>query len=602
AFSPQFDDVAAAIWWAFLRLSDPGYLGDDEGVLLRTVSTVITVLGYVVFLGSLVAIMTQWLNETMRTLQSGLTPIAVRNHILILGWTNRTPTIVQELMLSEGRVARFLSRRGVRRLRIVILTDEVSRERMAELHETVGSRWREHRIILRSGTSLRMDHLRRVAYRNASVVIIPGADFLLGGAAVTDARVVKTIIALAPGDSGHSSRCPTVVAEVFDPHKRAIAENAYRGGEINVLSSDTFVSRLIAQNVRHRGLSYIYAELLSHGVGNEIYVRRLPEFDGRPFGECVSHVPHAIALGVVRPEGTRFVPYLNPGADFTIEKEDRLIFIAQSYDQCGPEDDERIEETETIAWKEGGGTVSNRRILVLGWSHKLMALLDEFGGYENERFQIDVLSRIPVDERTAALSDAATSDRVSVRHILGDYTVWDKLSSAQPSTYENVVFLASDWLDSEEESDARTVLGYVLLRSILEEADHRPELLIELMDPENARLFKRRLGEVIISPMILSHLLAHVALRGELNVVFSRLFGAGGAEFTFYRAGDVGLDGHPVGIRALRRAAAAKQQIVLGVRIRSEFNRTGGGVYLNPPPERRWILQPDDEIILLAEE
>ncbi|MBL8942201.1 MAG: hypothetical protein JNK45_03585, partial [Myxococcales bacterium] len=27
----NFDGPGDAIWWAFLRLSDPGYLGDDQG-------------------------------------------------------------------------------------------------------------------------------------------------------------------------------------------------------------------------------------------------------------------------------------------------------------------------------------------------------------------------------------------------------------------------------------------------------------------------------------------------------------------------------------------------------------------------------------------
>ena len=81
---------ATRIWWAFLRLTDPGYLGDDQGVFRRTVSTVITVIGYVLFLGALVAIMTQWLNQTLRQLESGLTPIARDGHVLVAGWTDRT--------------------------------------------------------------------------------------------------------------------------------------------------------------------------------------------------------------------------------------------------------------------------------------------------------------------------------------------------------------------------------------------------------------------------------------------------------------------------------------------------------------------------------
>lgn len=64
-----FAGPGEAIWWAFLRLTDPGYLGDDEGVVLRTLSTVVTVAGYVVFMGMLVAIMTQWLIRTVARLE-----------------------------------------------------------------------------------------------------------------------------------------------------------------------------------------------------------------------------------------------------------------------------------------------------------------------------------------------------------------------------------------------------------------------------------------------------------------------------------------------------------------------------------------------------
>ena len=67
----QFDSRGSAIWWAFLRLTDPGYLGDDQGTLLRFVSTVVTILGYVLFMGSLIAIMTQWLHSTITRLEKG---------------------------------------------------------------------------------------------------------------------------------------------------------------------------------------------------------------------------------------------------------------------------------------------------------------------------------------------------------------------------------------------------------------------------------------------------------------------------------------------------------------------------------------------------
>ena len=150
-----FEDGKSAVWWAFLRLTDPGYLGDDEGMARRSISAILTVLGYVLFMGSLIAILTQWLNQKIRDFERGLTPIFRRNHVLILGWTNRTPAIVEELMRAEGRVRRFLRRRGARRLHVVILAEDVSLERTIELRRTLGDLWKTGKITFRSGTPLR---------------------------------------------------------------------------------------------------------------------------------------------------------------------------------------------------------------------------------------------------------------------------------------------------------------------------------------------------------------------------------------------------------------------------------------------------------------
>ena len=47
----------------------------------------------------------------------------------------------------------------------------------------------------------------------------------------------------------------------------------------------------------------------------------------------------------------------------------------------------------------------------------------------------------------------------------------------------------------------------------------RPSVIVELLEPDNAELLGRSRGEVIVSPLIVSHMLAQVALRRELRVV-----------------------------------------------------------------------------------
>lgn len=367
ALTDAFAGPAEALWWAFLRLTDPGYLGDDEGLVLRTISTVVTVLGYVLFMGSLIAILTQALNRTMRRLESGLTPISMDSHFLILGWTNRTAAIVRELVLSEGRVRRFLLHRGGKRLRIVILAEEVSADLRQELRDLLGRSLKRTQIILRSGSSMRIEHLRRVDFTRAAAIILPGADYAMGGAQGADARIIKTLLSISKyGPVREQDAYPVVIAEIFDADKIPIAEQAYQR-PINVLAGDAFISRLIAQNVRHPGLSFVYAELLSHIHGNEVYVRAWPALAGMPFGSLAGAFPRAVLLGVVRPQGRHFHPLLNPPADLTVEAEDRLVMIARSYEEAAPmphfRPDASPAQPEAV---QEAATLARRRILVLG--------------------------------------------------------------------------------------------------------------------------------------------------------------------------------------------------------------------------------------------
>ena len=526
-----FDGNETAIWWAFLRLTDPGYLGDDEGLARRVISTVLTVLGYVLFMGSLIAIMTQWLNQKIRNFESGLTPIVRRNHILILGWTNRTPAIVEELMRSEGRVRRFLERLGARGLHVVILSEDVSLERTMELRRTLGPLWEARKITFRSGIPLRMEHLERVDFRNASAIILPGADFAYGSANESDTRIVKTILSIASqqGTDGNQS-LPLLVTELFDPSKVKMAQRNYRG-ILEILASDVFITRCMAQNLRHSGLSHLFHQILSHGHGNSIHIRTFESFAGSRFGDLAGASPKAILLGVVRLDGEGFRSILNPSGDLILESEDRLVFLAQAYEDC--EILKKLAPKQSLPQSQRMSHLqvkSKRRILILGWNHKVAALIKELDDYLHEQFEISILSLKSASEREAELGrQGIDRHRVKINHYEGDQTSPSDLAAIQPSSYDNVVVLGSDWLETQEESDARTIVGHLVLKDILEGATQKPELLVDLMDADNIGLFQDKNTEVLVTPMMVSHVLAQVALRRELNVVYAELFGAGGA-------------------------------------------------------------------------
>jgi ion channel POLLUX/CASTOR len=622
--SGTFQSLPEAVWWAFLRLSDPGYLGDDEGLFIRGVSTVLTVSGYVVFLGSLVAIMTQWLNATMARLESGLTPVTRTDHVLILGWNNRTVPVVEELLLSEERVRRFLRHHGARSLQIVILAEEVTPALRQDLREQLGELWDERRITLRTGSSLRTEHLERGDFRNAAVILIPGTDFGAGGSVNLDARTIKALLSIdaALGGTGRvgerdpdsnqgagvstNEQRPYVVAEIFDSRKRAVAKRAY-GGPLELVSSDAAIARLLAQNLRHPGLSHVYNELLSNGEGNEIYLPEAEELAGHPVEDLHAAFPRGVVLGVVRPEGHRIRPHLNPGPGFRVEAGDRIAVMARSWgDVRGPF--RRSPEPLPRGHRDSPSPhVGTRRILFLGWGHKAPALLRELSTYADQRFQVDVLAQLSPERRESQLQRYGLTDQqVQVRQLEGDYTVHSELLRLDPLSYDGIVLLGSDWLPTGPEADARTILGALLLQEITQKRERRPGILVELLDPENVTLLGRGGLEVVVTPVLVSHILSQVALRRELRAVFDELFTAGGAEVVFRPSDGLGLDGR-VGFTDLQRATCARGETLMGVRlIAGPTERSGegsggagaGGLFLNPSRDLRWPVEALEVVVL----
>ena len=60
------------------------------------------------------------------------------------------------------------------------------------------------------------------------------------------------------------------------------------------------------------------------------------------------------------------------------------------------------------------------------------------------------------------------------------------LEELEPAGYDSILVLASERASAEEEADANTASTYLMLQDLLPEGAERPNVLIELLDPDNA--------------------------------------------------------------------------------------------------------------------
>lgn len=581
-----------ATWWAFLRLTDPGYLGDDQGLWRRIVSTLLTISGTVLFMGALIAVMTQALDARISRLERGETPTVRSGHILVVGWTDRSVAIIRQFLLSEGRVGRFLRRRGQDSLHVVLLVEELSPAIQSEIAQRFGDLWDESRVTLRAGSRLRVDHLERAAFAEATAIVLPGTD-AASDFAGSDIAAIKTLLSIANHpDVVARTPPPRVVAEVFDSRKVPLASVAY-AGDLDVVPSDLHISRLIVQNLRNPGLSHVYGDLLTFRRGAEIYVRD-HQLAGLSVPEAAGRYQSAVLLGVVRREGDQRRTLLNPPADLRIQADDKLVVMATTFDDSEPlasGDPRPVREVQVL--EESPCT---RKVLVLGWSDKLPAMFAEMAAHRHETWLVTCASVVPVAEREALLSGfEPLPDRVRVEQIEADFTLIEVMRGLDPASFASVVLLGSDWLRSDEEADARSLVGYLTLRTVLGPEAEEPHILIEVSDPANAALFGDRSGEVVVSPLVVSNLLAHVTLRSEVLGVFDVLFSAGGPSFWFRAPGVYDLSGTRT-FQEVATVVRARGHVAVGLRPR-EGGRCGTP-FLAPPREQRIDLDTHDLVVM----
>ncbi|MDT8408239.1 MAG: hypothetical protein RQ741_01440 [Wenzhouxiangellaceae bacterium] len=589
-----------SVWWAFLRLTDPGYLGDDQGIWRRTVSTVLTVSGYVVFLGALVAIMTQWLIARMREFERGLAPVTLKNHVVIIGWTNRTLPLLRELIGNERSRRRFLDVCKTRKMKVVVLSEQGSALLGQALRADPLIGRASRALVLRYGSPLEEEAIHRAGCLNAAAVIMPGEFGRAGEMVSPDIQTIRALLSMDSRAARHGHPPPLVIAEIQDARRMETMRKAYRG-PLEIVPTDDTISRMLVQNLLHPGLSAFYREVLTAREGNEFFLRPAGRLTGATLKEVAGQFPRAIVLGVIRGGGPAPLPMLNAPGSQRLGPQDQLVLLAREVSDTQPSTarGSLLAPIERPAARLATAANKTRhRILLLGWSQRVPSLFFELASYTGLACEVDLVSVADPAMRQREIERYSEScARVGVRHIEADFLIAGEMEKLELSNYSAIFLLSSDRLDSVEEADARAIVGHRIIEGLLEEHPLRPQILLELADAANEGLVRTPGAETLVSPLVISHMLAQVALQREVRLIFDELFTVGGAELDLRVPGPAFL-GKAMSFQAMEAAVAARGETLLG------FQRDRPGeapqLLLNPPREQVFEVGDRDRLCILT--
>jgi len=571
---------AEAFWQSFMRTLDPGTVAGDEGWSFRVLSILVTI-GGILILSTLIGTLTTGLEAKLVELRKGRSKIIEQDHTLILGWSSKIFTIVSELIIANE---------NQKSPRIVVMADKdkVWMEDQLRIHI---SDHKNTKIICRTGSSLDMGDLDVVDPHSARSIIILSPNNEL-----PDISVIKTVLAITKNPS-RREKSYHIVAEITDPTNLAAADLVGRDDATFIYSAD-LIAQVTAQACRQSGLSVVYTELLDF-AGDEIYFKEEPGLVGKTFKDAIFAYEKSSIMGFIDSCGR---VRINPTMDTVITPGSQLIAIT--------EDDDTIVISGLADFDVSASAITNislseaapERSLILGWNEKGAAIVQELDQYVPVASELLIVDS---DEHlNAFVSELAQGlENQQVRVIHGDTNDRRVLDSLDVNRYGNIILLGDTRLDVQQ-ADAKTLITLLHIRNISEETGVALNVVSEMFDQKNRQLAEvTKADDFIVSDNLTSLMMAQLSENVQLKRVFDELFGAEGSEIYLKPSVEYVAVDTEVNFYTILEAAASKGQTAIGYR-RAEHAYAADkmyGVDLNPRKSEKFVVRPDDKVIVLSE-
>jgi voltage-gated potassium channel Kch len=580
---PQVLGFAEAFWQSLMRSIDPGTLAGDTGWGYRALMLAVTV-GGIFIVSLLISVLSSGLQNKLEELRKGRSFVVEEGHTLVLGWSSRVFLIIRELVIANE---------NQKRPRIVILADRDKVEMEEEIRAKVGGT-KNTRVVCRSGNPIDLVDLEIVNPHAAKSIIILSPE----GLHDADAQVIKMILAITNNPQRREEPYH-VVAEIHDEKNMEVARIVGRDEAKLVLSGD-IIARITVQTCLQVGLSIVYTELLDYG-GDEIYMQEEPRLAGRTYGEAVLAYENCSLMGL-RPAagGVR----INPPAETVIREGDKVIVIA--------EDDDKVVYTGTPEGAVDESAIAQasddvrrpERVLILGWNKRGRTIVRELDNYVPEGSFLKVVADTPREE-TWLDAEAGHLRRLALEFEQGDTTDRQVLDRLDLTSFQHIILLCyAEQLDAQA-ADAKTMITLLHLRDIERKMGEAFSVVSEMIDVRNRALAAvAKADDFIVSDELTGLLLTQVSENGELLEVFGDLFRSEGSEIYLKPAKDYVLTGRAVNFYTVAEAARRRGQTAIGYRLERHADDPlrAHGVRVNPPKSEAVTFQPEDKIIVLAED
>ena len=562
---PIQGDLGQSIWWAFLHLTDTGYMGGDKDSFERIVSIVLTLTGALLFVGGVVAILTNWLDRQMARLAAGLTPVAEEGHLLLLGSNPGISDLISECI--SAALQRWPH--GPLPNVVVLCEEPVELNVPAPLCKKV-------RLVSRTGSTSQIEHLERADFTRARTILVLSSRGQRGPGP-SDLHVLKALVALRthlpPGG-------PRVVLDLSYPSSARLIPSLAGTLQTEVLSSLDLVGRLFFQCLRHPGISQAYRQLFSDAVGQSILLYACPPGRaGQRLGRLRQLIGGAIVIGVLSQGKASLLAW-----DELVLSGDELILVASNL-----QDVEFLDPTQADEPAFGRPSPEHprptMRLLVVGFNEGLLALLRECSSQTAEVVAVTLMAGLTPDQKSSL--ESVIPPQFEFELVQSNLRQAEDLNRLPKCSFDRVLLLAENHPDPAV-ADAETALRYALL------LERESRFVVELHQESNAPLFGPS-HDVITTDQMMNHMLAQIALKPDFKDLYQELLSPQGFQLRLLRLSELWQSG-PRPVRSswgsLKERLFEMGWLALGIELAQ--------LTLNPPLNQDFALNSMTRLLVLS--
>ncbi|KAE8670185.1 putative ion channel POLLUX [Hibiscus syriacus] len=229
--------LTEALWLSWTFVADSGNHADSVGIGPRIVSVSISSGGMLIF-AMMLELVSDAISEKVDSLRKGKSEVIEKDHMLILGWSDKLGSLLKQLAIANKSVGGG----------VVVVLEERDKEEMEMDIAKLEFDFMGTSVICRCGSPLILADLKKVSVSKARVIIVLASD---ENADQSDARALRVVLSLTgvkEGLRGH------VVVEMSDLDNEPLVKLV--GGDlIETVVAHDVIGRLMIQCALQPGLT-----------------------------------------------------------------------------------------------------------------------------------------------------------------------------------------------------------------------------------------------------------------------------------------------------------------------------------------------------------